>query len=88
MAGKWQLLLDGENSHANTALALRNSIPRKDKCGLGQIHFAGDALHFAIAQASCVREHGQRVALERLGSEDIKLYELEAVLGTDVRHGK
>jgi hypothetical protein len=40
-------------------------------------------LHLLIAQAGCIRKHGERVALERPRGEDVKLSEWKTFLGTE-----
>src|SRR5262249_7365942 len=42
---------------------------------LGEVHFAGDALHLLVVEAAGFREHGQRIAAERLVREYVKLIE-------------
>src|SRR5690242_12198738 len=75
MSRERQFLLHSKDSHANAALTLDRSIPRKDERGLRQVHFARYGLHFCVTQAACVRIDRQRVAFERAGGEYVKLRE-------------
>jgi len=75
MSGERQFLLYGEDADTGPSLAFDRGITGQDKCSFRQIHFASDSLHFYIVQTAAVGEDGKRIALERAGSEYIKLDE-------------
>ena len=64
MAGKGQLLADGEDPHLHATLELLLRIAGENEGGFGEVHLLGESLHFAIVQAACISKHCQLVALQ------------------------
>ena len=68
MSGKGQFPGRREDAHARGAVEARR---RQNERGLREVQFAGDALHFALADSPGVREHRQRVPLHGSLGEDV-----------------
>ena len=54
-----------------------SSVPRKDECGLGQVHFSRDGLHFVVTEATAIEEDRERIALKRPRGEHVILNKSE-----------
>jgi len=78
MSTERDLLSGHENARLNSLLLLDRNVSREDEGGLLQVGFAGQILHFGVAESTRVRENGQRVPLQAMGSKDIDLKKLVA----------
>ena len=72
MAGELQLFFGGEDAEAGER-AVVGGLLHED--GFGEIHFAGDGQHLIVGEAVAVGNHGERIALEARGGEDVERVE-------------
>src|ERR1700731_49118 len=77
MPGERQLAARRENS--DVCGGYRRIVRRKEEDGLGVVHLAGGLLHQLRRQPTCVEEDAELVALQRVGSEDVRDEELPYV---------
>src|SRR5438552_3971555 len=73
MSGKRQLFLYGKDAHPNSAGVFCSGVSRKDECGLRQVHFSCDGLHFVVIEATTIEEDRERIALKRPRGEHVIL---------------
>ena len=73
MAGQGKFAFCGEDAKARQR-AIAGGFLHEYR--LGQIHLSRDGLHLARRKAIAIRDHGERIAGERLIREDVQLVKM------------
>src|ERR1039458_9057 len=81
MSGEGQLFVHREDADLVAFPSLDGCVAGQNERCLGQIGFARELLHFAVAQATSIAEDRELIALERAAGKHIKLDKPKCTLG-------
>src|ERR1043166_1972872 len=79
MAGKGQLLLDGEYADFLSFASFNGGITRQNESRFREIHLTRQGLHLGVIQSASIRKDRQWITRERCLREYIKLNEFVSV---------